>query len=274
MSDGCQIRLALETLRSSLIKVGLTTDYDFTDVDMKRRTRNRILTEIRSQLGSTESNSGQYCGNCDRYSLKMFERATVGQSIDYIRRPFPSLNWPETKLATEGEIDNIKITQTGEWTPFKGLIQSADPLPIDVVNGGGQVIKVGVINQRPLINAELIEGKCKPNGTTIELLKLIASRMNFTLEYICWSSLEDDKIGTPQSDMNWDGILGKLLSGEIDLAANGIWKTPSRIQSGKFEFLFPYDVDTVSLVVAKYPEDEKFLFICPFTPGVSTHSDL
>ncbi|XP_025018417.1 ionotropic receptor 93a-like [Tetranychus urticae] len=266
MSEGCQFRLAVETLKSTLRKVALTADYDFTDVDMKRRTRNRLLTEMRLQLGSDESVSSRYCGNCDRYSLQMFEKAIIGESIKYKRKPYSTSHWSQTQFDDDFE-SGIKITRTGEWTPFKGLIQSSDPIPVDIVNGGGQVYKVGVVNQRPLVNVELIDGKCVVNGTTIELLTIISSRMNFTIEYVCWSDAKDDKIGDSISDEGWDGLLGKLAEGKVDLAANGIWQTPSRIKSSAFEFLSAYDVDIVSLVVKKQPEDEKFLFICPFTLG-------
>lgn len=270
MSEGCQFRLAVETLKSALRKVALTTDYDFTDIDMKRRTRNRLLTEMRLQLGSDESASGRYCGNCDRYTLQMFEKAVIGESIKYKRKPYSSSHWSDVNFNDDLE-SGVKVTQTGEWTPFKGLIQSSDPIPIDVVNGGGQEYRVGVVNQRPLVNVELVDGKCVVNGTTIELLAIISSRLNFSIEYVCWSDPNDDRIGDSNGgDDNWDGLLGKLAEGKVDLAANGIWKTNSRVSSGKFIFLSAYDVDTVSLVVKKQPEDEKWLFICPFTLGVSS----
>lgn len=268
LEEGCQIRLAMETFHQSLEKIARLGEYDFSETSKRGQIKNRLLAEMRLTLGNQEAAS-QYCGNCNRYVVQTFQRLNSGNHIGDIVRREPSLD----QTWTESNVDSghVKVTNTGEWTPFKGLLQE-DDMDSEKPSIAGRKIRVGIINQPPYVNVQVEGEKCLVNGTSIELFKLLSSRMNFTVEWVCWQNL--DHIGTMMPNGSSDGLLAKLASGEIEIAANGIWKTPSRVKSGLYEFFFPYDVDVVGLVVKKTPEDNEWLFLTPFTVDVSKHFDL
>lgn len=253
LEEGCQIKLALETLAEAVRKVSSLSDYNFGDKMQKGQIKNRLLAEIRLLLGNQET-FAQYCGNCDRYVLQTFER---NKDYDH-RRDGNDL---------QSNNGNIKLQTNGEWTPFKGLLQDEEKVLVSKSGLSGRKIQVGIINQHPYVNIEMVNGNCVINGTTFELFKMLSDRMNFTIDWICYPEI--DEIGQKQSDDRFNGILAKLAAGDVDLIANGAWKTPSRINTDYFEFLFPHDVEMVDILVKKTPEDDAYLFLAPFTVDVS-----
>lgn len=47
LKEGCQLKLAFETLRNAIRKVIDLPDYDFTNAKLKGKTKNRLITEMK-----------------------------------------------------------------------------------------------------------------------------------------------------------------------------------------------------------------------------------
>lgn len=267
LKEGCQMKLAIDVLSEALHTVSSLKEYHFGNKKLKRLIKNRLLVEIRRIIGNDEK-LAQYCGNCDRFILQAFERVTSNRiQKKIITSPTVANYFDYTNDEDRDNPFRVTITNTGKWTPFKGLLQEEETLKVPTGNLKGRQVRIGIINQKPFVNVQIHEGKCIVNGTTPEMFTVLSERMNFTIKWICWSNVND--IGSLQKDNSWNGILGKLLNHEIEIVGNGVWKTPSRIESGHFEFLTPFSVDTVVLVVKKTPEDDRYLFLAPFTYDVS-----
>ena len=273
------MKLAVEVFSEALQTLAVYNEYNIANFNTKPLTKNKIITEMRRILGN-DLKLAQHCGNCDRFVLQAFEKVSsskfkkkiiTSSLFDYY------LDYNKEKKNTNNDCDDddkfhVLIKNNGQWTPFKGLVKEEEPMAYSNGNLKGKQVRVGIINQKPNVNVQILGKKCIVNGTTPELLALLAERINFTIKWVCWSDVST--IGTKQKDGSWDGILGKLLNQEIEIIGNGVWKTPSIIKSRQFEFLNPFSVDIISIVVKKTPEDSEFLFLTPFTYDVSLATNI
>ena len=391
-TDGCQLKLLMETFHQAMKKVLIDSDYDFNN-KLKQKTKNRMMSEMRRYLDATEfvknrlestddreeldhlkdhaelnrldnstfnPNSVQtqsrldsifgldkledelrtslYCGNCDRFMLKSFERrsqvdrkrknelqhlkadqnwverkavwshgirifnneknvhptGTYKDSMDLLNlrlklRAGGSSNLANNEFDQEDEeerLNNIydvhrhipikrsvdyhevKIETRATWQPFKGLLQKAnDPVLQDVGSLSGKHFRIGIVSQLPIINVEIDEtGGCIVNGSTFELITVLKEQLNFTYEWVCSKQMNKDGIGFYDEKRGvWTGLLGLIADKKIDLAANGFYRTPTRVRSELFTFTFAYDEEVVKILVKKSEEDNRWLFMTPFT---------
>ena len=74
-------------------------------------------------------------------------------------------------------------------------------------------------------------------------------------------------LGRMNKDKTWTGMIGKLLNNEIEIAANGYWKTKDRMDA--VYYTFPFDYEEMCMMIQKTSEDHKYLFLTPFTWDVS-----
>lgn len=89
--------------------------------------------------------------------------------------------------------------------------------------------------------------------------------MNFTPEYVV--DADSITLGRKNKDGTWTGMIGKILKKEVDIAANGYWRTIDRMDA--VYFTFPFDLEEMSMMIQKTTEDHKYLFLTPFTWDVS-----
>lgn len=102
-------------------------------------------------------------------------------------------------------------------------------------------------------------------GTNYEIILVLAAKLNFTPNFIV--DYSDTNAGHLWPNGSWSGLFKKVLNGEIDIGANGLWKTSLR--SEIVDFSFPFTLEEISMLVKKTDEDHKYLFLAPFTWDVS-----
>lgn len=391
-TEGCQLKLLMETFHQAMKKVLLDPDYQFNG-KLKHKTKNRMMSEMRRYLDAAEfvkeqiqsANSREeldhlkenlsnldsitdasnatnvqaqsrldsiygkdqledelrtslYCGNCDRFTLKSFERRSQvdRKRKNELKKAANSENWIErTKVWNHGirifhneknrhpasaykesmdllnlrlklrsnvgpsslpneltseeeeerlnnvynvhqhipikrsvDYHEVKIEERATWQPFKGLLQKADdPVLQEVGSLSGKHFRIGIVSQIPIINVEIDEtGGCIVNGSTYELITVLKEQLNFTYEWVCSKQMNKDGLGHFDEKRGaWTGLLGLIAEKKIDLAANGFYRTPTRLRSKLFTFTSAYDEEVVKMLVRKTAENHRWLFMTPFT---------
>ncbi|CAG2177368.1 unnamed protein product, partial [Oppiella nova] len=254
LKEGCQMRLAFETLRNAIRKVIEFPFYDFNDTkQVKAQTKNRVIAEMKLELGNERSMS-QYCGNCDRFVIQSIYKHRIG-SENEDKNAFNEVeDNPEFKVLVEN---------TAIWSPFKGLLDQGKVLGYEEGNLKNRDLVVGIVNQPPLVNIrQPYVNESDINGTTYHMVKILATKMNFT---ILWNVDSTTTLGrlVNKEKKEWTGMIGKLLNKEVEIAANGYWRTVDRMDN--VDFTFPFDKEEMSMMIQKTSEDHKYLFLTPFT---------
>ena len=101
-------------------------------------------------------------------------------------------------------------------------------------------------------------------GTTYEMVLVLAAKLNFTPNFVVDYSAN---LGSMQTDGTWTGMLKQIVDGNVDIGANGYWKTYDRVKV--VHFTFPFNLKEISMLTKKTDEDHKYLFLAPFTWDVS-----
>lgn len=270
LSEGCQLRLAVDSLLHSLRRV--SANVTLQDAELLHRNRkllkNRILSEMRQFLHGEQTSA---CGACDRFELQVAEKKEKTDS----KKP-----WLKKKAAAPSVwIDNqdfeVNIHTTGEWTPVKGYMAknqvfSAWAKDETASSGKKTVIKAAVFEHRPRLWVERIPKngrmECKVNGSGPAILSLLAERLNFTIEYNC----DETGYGYKENGKWTNGAMKLLAEGKVDMLVNPIWKLPEKGNTKLWtdkEFLWSraFWEDSASLMVQKSTEDHAWLFMLPFT---------
>ena len=118
LSEGCQLRLATDSLRLSITRISanLTREEERLLRQNRKMLKNGILSETRLLLHCDWQTSA--CGTCDRFDLQVCEkkeRATT--SAPWLRRkPVRPSVW------NENQDFDVHIHATGGWTPVKGYM--------------------------------------------------------------------------------------------------------------------------------------------------------
>jgi hypothetical protein len=102
-------------------------------------------------------------------------------------------------------------------------------------------------------------------GTTYEMVLVLATKMNFTPKWtVDYTAIT---LGKLQKNGSWTGMIGKVKNNEVEIAANGYWRTQDRMSA--VHFTFPFDYEEMAIMIQKTSEDHKYLFLTPFTWDVS-----
>lgn len=260
MKEGCQLRLAFETLSEAIRRLaedGYSGDDGKTET--RRWAKAKLLREMRAQLGNDET-ALSYCGNCDRYVLQTYEKKPPKENTTpWIKqKPKPKSVWVDEDIG-------VSIRTSGEWAPYKGFQQTK--LAYEMNTGLGKLINsrftVGVFEQLPRIRVNKVGATCNVTGVPAKIFELLVERLNFTFEWKCdWN-----EFGRKDSNGKWSGMMGALQRGEVDIGANAFWQLKSRKPDVKWSI--PYSEESVGVMVQKSTEDHKFLFLLPFTYDVS-----
>src|SRR5690606_10081224 len=95
-------------------------------------------------------------------------------------------------------------------------------------------------------------------GLNYEIILVLAAKLNFTPNFV---------IGNRNgSEKNWS-TFKKVVDGEVDIGANGYWRTTDRVMA--VDFSVPFYLEEVGMLMKKTSEDHKYLFLAPFTWDVS-----
>uniref|UniRef100_A0A0N4ZEY1 Glutamate receptor 1 n=1 Tax=Parastrongyloides trichosuri TaxID=131310 RepID=A0A0N4ZEY1_PARTI len=112
-----------------------------------------------------------------------------------------------------------------------------------------------IMIKRECINSNKTEcqGNNKFEGYCVDLLVLLAEKINdFKYEIIV---NEDTKHGGKMPDGSWNGMIGKLLSGEADLAVSSL--TINQERERVVDFSKPFMVTGISIMIKK-PDKQEF----------------
>jgi len=96
-------------------------------------------------------------------------------------------------------------------------------------------------------------------GSTVEIIKLLSERLNFTIQWIC----TDGSFGRKDSNGNWTGAMKLLKSGKADMGGNPFWK----LSSWKNELVWSraFTEESAVMMVQKSTEDYYWMWMLPFT---------
>ena len=258
MSEGCQFKLAINTLVDSLDRI----HSNVTQVDRlalqkhPKLKRNKLIHQMTMDLSNSQNS---LCGSCDRLVLQVYEKTAKKTDLKpwLKRKPTP----PSVHL--ENQDFDVKITQRGEWTPTKGFASKNSVFPVWVEHAkdfANMNLKVAIFEQRPRIwvkrgeNGECIEVK----GSTVEIIKLLAERLNFTITWVCTATT----FGNKKTD-KWSGVMELLESKQVDMAGNPFWKLPSWKSSLVWSRAFTEE--SAAMMVQKSTEDHDWMWMLPFT---------
>lgn len=91
------------------------------------------------------------------------------------------------------------------------------------------------------------EGRPKLQGYCVEMIEEMAKRMKFDYEILLPTDNSED-YGGKQPDGKWSGVIGDLVSGEIDIAVAGMTMTSEREEV--VDFVAPYfDQSGISIII-------------------------
>ncbi|GAB0099835.1 uncharacterized protein DMENIID0001_157250 [Sergentomyia squamirostris] len=99
------------------------------------------------------------------------------------------------------------------------------------------------------------EGKDLWSGYCVELIDFIAKRMNFDYEIV---SPTRGTFGRNEGNGKWDGLVGDLMTGEIDIAVAAMKMTAEREEV--IDFVAPYFEQTGITIVLRKPVRQTSLF--------------
>jgi len=119
-----------------------------------------------------------------------------------------------------------------------------------------------ILQQPPLVNLD--QKKKSENGTTVNMVKVLAAKMNFTVQFV--REYNSITLGN-KKDGKWTGMLKRVVDGEVMFAANGFWKTKNSLED--VYFTFPFNEEVLGMMLQKTSEDHKYLFLTPFKWDVS-----
>ena len=297
LTEGCQFRLAFETLREALFRVSdkfsqleqfqtktirsgkkNRTENDvisWTSTSHEKWTRNqkaikyKLLHEIHHLL---VNGTAGHCGNCDNYVVQHFEKTEkkVDKTpwIPKKKKPTPKSVW------VEGEFD-VVVKNTAGWAPFKGYYGKQVIFPSKLASEfKTKEVKVAIFQQMPRIGVNTTGGTCNVNGSTYEIIKLLGERLNFTATFVCTDRFgldkEDWKAETGGDGKFVGGALELVQTGKVHMGGNPYWKL--KRYEKFFKWTIPFFEESVSLMVQKSTEDHEWLFLLPYTWDVSSEN--
>lgn len=111
--------------------------------------------------------------------------------------------------------------------------------------------------REPLTNEIIYDASKKPvyEGYCIDLINQLSRRLNFDYELVEPSS---GKFGERQSDGKFDGLVGQMVRGDIDVIVSALKMTAEREEV--IDFVVPYFDQTGILIVMKKPIPDTSLF--------------
>lgn len=258
-SEDCQLVSIFSTLKEALHRASSNITQSNETILLENRVflRNRLVPDLRYLITLPRYN--HHCGNCDRFILKMFQMKKKVEN----KKPWLKRKSERKSVWIPDQDYSVYVSEEGEWIPSKGYMAKNHVYPAFLDKGvqfKETKLKVAIFQQLPRIRVnKLSDGKCNVTGSTVQILKLLEERLNFTVEWIC----SENHFGIRDANGKWTGVMKLLVSGEAHMGGNGFWKLPSWRDEVKWSAAF-YE-ESVSMMVQKSAEDHKWLFLLPFT---------
>ncbi|GFT87627.1 ionotropic receptor 93a [Nephila pilipes] len=232
---GCQVEIALRAYVSSvrdLIEKGL---YNTSSSEQRAMTKNNLRSVMLEYLRNESS-----CGGCLRLVLKTTAYLQPGKEV----------------ADTADDFETV-----GTWTLFGGLQLNGALYPRTTGNFRGKKIYIGIINGPPCaVIYKGTDGKYEYKGLAIDFVRAVSKEMNFTYEFKIPS---DHQAGRKLRNGEWTGMIGQIVRGEVEFAAQCFYLTPDRIEV--VNFTTSLDELSYALLTKRPEQEHKYLFLAPFT---------
>nr|KAG5714837.1 hypothetical protein BaRGS_000325 [Batillaria attramentaria] len=131
------------------------------------------------------------------------------------------------------------LTHVGSWTSTSGLIVIHDVIYPNIFRHFGRAtLRVGAWEAPPFLRRVSSEVGVEYKGFCVDLLDEIASVLNFTYVFV---EPGDGQYGAPDGNGSWNGMVGMMLKGELDMAIGPFTITPGR--KSVIDFTVPFMED-------------------------------
>ena len=186
--------------------------------------------------------------------------------------------WDKDTTVYEYEVVNFvngTFVQIGDWSSDTGIKNMSDNV---VFPGGlrtkpsgiagslvGVHLHLGTVAEAPfMVKRHNCEGNDCWSGMVNDIVDRLATDLGFTFDYI---EPLDGNFGAKTASGQWNGMVGDLISGKIDMIAIDLSVNTARTEAISFSFSF---MDSgINAVVRDGPETgNTFFFLEPFTIGV------
>lgn len=182
------------------------------------------------------------------------------------------------EIVTEVDVSR-NATTTSEPATEDGEIESDNKNK--QCNFDGKIMKVALSPQPPFVNcAQNLYGEWNCNGSNIEVLEVLAERLNFKPELVVltmsqWGSKPetnsneshanslDQQEPIKQKSPEYTGVLGLVAKGRALMSANGLIETSDRQDLLLSQ---PFDMFRLHLLLSKSVREHDHIFIKPFSP--------
>ncbi|XP_076458853.1 ionotropic receptor 25a-like [Babylonia areolata] len=150
-------------------------------------------------------------------------------------------------------MENNTIIQLGNWTDSRGLQLIG---PIEDYLHDPSVIRVAVKETPPFAMRVTDENGTRYSGYAVDVLEEVARRLQFTFRFTVDSQ---QPFGARQPNGSWDGIIGDILTGSVDLAIGPLTVTAEREAVVDFTTPF-YEFAGIEILIKEVSQEQHLLF--------------
>ncbi|CAM1321855.1 Uncharacterised protein g7909 [Pycnogonum litorale] len=238
---------------TSLSQIGVAGNCSCTSINVKAQLVTSGLKEVLTVL--TESSSA------DNIPQSEFDRNLEEklESLKWLRYNGSVGIYVDLEMDVGKKQENQQL-RVGDWKTVRGYQKDVNVNTMDKLK---RLLVVGTVKSEPFAyeTGEVDkDGKPVYEGYCIELLRRIAQEMHFdfTVKFPA-----DGLYGVKSKNGTWDGVIGELMRGEIDMIVAGLSMTSEREEV--VDFVSPYfDQAGISIIMRRKMDNEslfKFLSV-------------
>ncbi|KAG8201455.1 hypothetical protein JTE90_024325 [Oedothorax gibbosus] len=233
---GCQIQVILQAYASSVRELLDRKQYIVRSPIYKAMTKVKLRSNTVDKLREVNS-----CGGCLKYVIK-----TTAYLVD-----------EKGRANTEEDFETV-----GTWDLLGGVQVNAPLYPRTTGNFRGKRINIGISSAPPgAIITEKKEGQgYNFRGLAVDFVRAISKEMNFTYDFVI---AEEKESGTKLSNGEWTGMIGQIVRGEVEFAAQCFYLTSDRLEV--VNFTTSLDELSYAILLRRPQQEHKYLFLAPFT---------
>ncbi|XP_070180273.1 ionotropic receptor 25a-like [Littorina saxatilis] len=158
-------------------------------------------------------------------------------------------------LTLDGQIvmENNTVRKLGTWTHGSGW--QTDESIKDRLDDPS-IIRVATIESPPFVFRTDDENGTHYSGYAIDVLDEITKRMNISYRFI---EPSDGMFGARLPNGTWNGVIGDILSGSVDIAVGSLTVSAEREEVVDFTTPF-YEFVGIEILVKEVPKEQNLLF--------------
>ncbi|XP_055928723.1 ionotropic receptor 93a-like [Argiope bruennichi] len=232
---GCQTEVALKTYASSVRDLIEKGTYIINSTENRAMTKNKLRS----------------------YMLDYFRKETTcGGCLNLVLKTTAYLQGDKKVADTVDDYETV-----GNWNLFGGLQLHGPLYPKTTGNFRSRKIYIGITTGAPcaVITTDP-DGKRHYRGLAVDFVQAISKEMNFTYEFLVPA---DNQAGRKLPHGEWSGMIGQIVRGEVEFAAQCFYLTPDRIEV--VNFTTSLDELSYALMTKRPQQEHKYLFLAPFT---------